>query len=128
MPLPPLPPLPPGAPPSPPLPSGPPPEPASPPHPPGSQVVSDVSQLIEAIQGNADRIILTEGTYELSTSMCTYSGGAGLCIYRRVAIEAAVHGTAFISGMSQRRTMYLANTADVEVVGVSITGGYADVH
>ena len=86
---------------------------------------STVGQLTAAIgDSTVDKIVLAEGTYELSSDMCS---GSALCISRAVTIEADVAGGVVLNGMGSRRVFKIESGGTAELIGLNITGGYASV-
>ena len=86
--------------------------------------VSTVADLTNALANTAvGRIVLASGTYYLS---------AELSITRSVVIEAAAGATVTLdaqaSSWSPRRVLYIApgSSGVVQLIGLSITGGYVD--
>ena len=90
---------------------------------------STVGQLTAAIgDSTVDKIVLAEGTYELSSDMCSDSfGTSALCISRAVTIEADVAGGVVLNGMGGRRVFAIESGGTAELIGLNITGGYASV-
>ena len=87
--------------------------------------VSTVADLTSALANTAvGRIVLASGTYYLS---------AELSITRSVVLEAAAGATVTLnaqaSSSSPRRVLYIApgSSAVVQLIGLSITGGYVDL-
>ena len=116
------------SPPSPPLPPpSPPPSPPSPPLQPGSSYAVSSSALIAALNdGEVSRIVLVAGTYEFDDIMCSDEGGSALCIDRRVTIEAEVAGSVVLDAGGARRVIYVSSGGRAELIGLNITGGYAN--
>merc|ERR1712185_661462 len=86
---------------------------------------STVGQLTAAIgDSTVDKIVLAEGTYELSSDMCS---GSALCISRAVTIEADVAGGVGLNGMGGRRVFAIESGGTAELIGLNITGGDASV-
>ena len=86
---------------------------------------STVDELTAAIDdGTIDKIVLAEGTYELTSDMCSASA---LCISRAVTIEAEVAGGVVLDGMGGRRVFIIESGGTAELIGLNITGGYASV-
>ena len=88
--------------------------------------VSSTTDLVAAINNIAvSKIVLQEGTYEFSSSMCTDSA---LCINRDVTIEAQVPGSVVLdakgTSSSQRRVFNIQSSCVATLIGLSITGGY----
>ena len=70
-----------------------------------------------------DRIVLAAGVYELDpTDVC--DSDSWLCVTSAVTIEAAEAGTVVLDATGQRRVFYIEATG-VELIGLNITGGYA---
>ena len=88
--------------------------------------VSSVSELTNALGSSASsKIVLAAGTYELSSNMCSDSGGAALCINRAVTIEAEVPGSVVLDAKGSRRVLYIQSGGTAELIGLNITGGSA---
>ncbi len=75
---------------------------------------------------------MATGVYEFADSMCfeEASGidsiGSALCIDRPVTIEAEVAGSVVLDAKGARRVIYVAAAGRAELVGLNITGGYAN--
>jgi len=130
---PPKPPLTPPLPPQPPMlpsPPSPPPWPPllPPPLPPAPGVVQDESQLYDALADGMISIIwLAPGIYFLLTIMCDNSA---LCIDRDVTIQAIIPGSVVldadaVSSQENRRVIKISGIANVSLIGLNITGGFA---
>ena len=58
--------------------------------------------------------------------MCSDQAGSALCIARHVTIEAAVAGSVVLDAGGARRGIYVSSDGKAELVGLNITGGYAN--
>ena len=87
--------------------------------------VSTVAELTAAVSNSAvDKILVAVGTYNFTTHMCT---GSAICIDRAVTIEAKVSGSVVLYANSRRRVFDIKSGGAVGLIGLNITGGYADV-
>ena len=86
---------------------------------------STVGEFTAAIADSSiNKILLAAGTYELTTDMCA---GAAVCISRTLIIEAEVPGAVVFTAMGGgRRVFAIQSGGTVELIGLNITGGYAD--
>ena len=86
---------------------------------------STVGEFTAAIADSSiNKILLAAGTYELTTDMCA---GAAVCISRTLIIEAEVPGAVVFNAMGgERRVFDIQSGGTVELIGLNITGGYAD--
>ena len=66
--------------------------------------------------------MLRPGTYNLTNAMCA---DGMLCVTYAVAIEAEVNGTVVLDANRHHRVFHITGTG-VELVGLNITGGFAD--
>ena len=82
---------------------------------------STVDKVVVAVAGSP---------YELTGNMdgCDLgSGPSGLCISRAVTVEAEVAGAVVLDGMCDRRVFEVLPSGAANLVGLSITGGCAQV-
>ena len=107
----------------------------------GGRYAFSSSDLIVALNdGAVSRIVLAAGTYEFTSDMCTgsvsygyvdsngYDGmGSALCINRALTIEAEVPGAVVLNAMGGRRVFEIQSSGAVELIGLNITGGKADL-
>ena len=86
---------------------------------------SAVGEFTAAVGNSAvDKILLAAGTYELTSDMCT---GSAVCITRALTIEAEVPGAVVLDAMGARRVFEIQSGGTAELIGLNITGGFADV-
>ena len=85
---------------------------------------SNVGEFTAAIADSSiDKILLAAGTYELTSDMCT---GSAVCISRTLTIEAEVPGAVVLNAMGARRVFNIQSGGTVDLIGLNITGGYAN--
>ena len=83
---------------------------------------STVGEFTAAVNNSAvDKILLTAGTYELTSTMCWQSA---VCIDRALTIEAGMPGTVVLNAMGARRVLRIQSGGTVKLIGLNITGGY----
>ena len=89
-----------------------------------SQVsVSTVAELTAAVGNSAvDKILVAAGTYDFTSEMCY---GSAVCINRALTIEAQVPGSVVLDAKGGRRVFEIQSGGTAELIGLSITGGYA---
>ena len=94
--------------------------------------VDTVQKLVAAVEDKTvGRIIVATGTYNLTSDMSdavcdqSHQGPSALCIGRALTIQAEANGTVVLSGQRKRRVIYVAKGGSAELVGLNITGGYA---
>ena len=87
--------------------------------------VSTVAELTAAVGNSAvDKILVAAGTYTFTADMCS---GSAICINRAVTIEAQVSGSVVLDGNGGRRVFWIKPGGTAGLVGLNITGGFADV-
>ena len=88
-------------------------------------LVSTVAELTAAVGNSAvDKILVAAGTYTFTADMCS---GSAICIDRAVTIEAQVSGSVVLDGNGGRRVFWIKPGGTAGLVGLNITGGFADV-
>jgi len=84
----------------------------------GTRWATTVAQLTAAINNSAiSKIVVQAGTYDLSSA---------LSISRAVTIEAEMAGSVVLNGRSQTRVFDIASSGVAQLIGLNITGGYAN--
>ena len=87
--------------------------------------VSSVAELTAAVGNSAvDKILVAAGTYDLTSDMCSSSA---ICIDRALTIEAQVPGSVVLDANGGRRVFEITSGGTAGLIGLNITGGYADV-